>query len=255
MKEWQVFAHLESCPGPTTERKSPERNAISQLGAAQRQHNKSLERLPALSYGMLKDNALRKKMAELGISNQGPRVLLEKRHREWITLWNANCDAAWPKRRSELLRDLDMWERTQGGRAPTAGRATQNATVIKDKDFDGSAWAAKHDTSFRDLIASAQKSSAQAKKKPDTEETSQDEKPEENEIPQVSSAPLAEDVQMDSGVQETEAALDLGGNPPNQPDGPGHPVETTQPLPAELEVESTEEWKDVNHPGPSVCAP
>lgn len=159
-----MFSHLESCPGPASEPKQPEHNAIAQLGATQRQHNKTLERLPALSYGMLKDNALRKKMAELGISNQGSRQLLEKRHKEWVTLWNANCDAARPKKRGELLQDLDMWERTQGSRAPTSGKALQNAVIIKDKDFDGSAWAAKHDTSFKDLIANAKKSSAQARK-------------------------------------------------------------------------------------------
>lgn len=164
MKEWQVFTHLESCPG---EQKSPEPKPLSHLGAAQRQHNKTLERLPVINYGMLKENALRKKLAEVGISNQGPRHLLEKRHKEWITLWNANCDAARPKKRAELLQDLEGWERTQGTRAPTSGRAIQNAAIIKDKDFDGSAWAAKHDNSFKDLIANARKSNTQAKKKTD----------------------------------------------------------------------------------------
>ena len=167
MKEWQVFTHLESCPG---EQKSPEPKPISHFGAAQRQHNKTLERLPVINYGMLKENALRKKLAEVGISNQGPRHLLEKRHKEWITLWNANCDAARPKKRAELLQDLEGWERTQGTRAPTSGRAIQNATIIKDKDFDGSAWAAKHNTSFKDLIANARKSNTQAKKKTDENE-------------------------------------------------------------------------------------
>jgi E3 ubiquitin-protein ligase RAD18 len=30
--------------------------------------------------------------------------------------------------------------------------------MVKDKDFDGAAWATKHDTSFKDLIANARKS-------------------------------------------------------------------------------------------------
>jgi E3 ubiquitin-protein ligase RAD18 len=114
---------------------------------------------------MLKEQALKKKMLELGISSQGPRILLEKRHKEWLTLWNANCDAAIPKKRSELLHDLEVWERTQGGRAPTTGRVIQTAAVIKDKDFDGAAWAAKHDSSFKDLIANARKGREEAKKK------------------------------------------------------------------------------------------
>ncbi|UPL03710.1 hypothetical protein LCI18_014644 [Fusarium solani-melongenae] len=163
MKEWQVFKHLETCTGP----KPPQRKAGSSStssGNQQRQTN-APERLPTMSYSMYKDQALRKKLGDLGISNQGPRMLLERRHKEWVTLWNANCDAAKPKKRSELLHDLDVWERTQGGRAPTTGRAAQNAAIIKDKDFDGAAWAAKHDDSFKDLIASARKSRLEAKKK------------------------------------------------------------------------------------------
>ncbi|KAL6790112.1 hypothetical protein J3E68DRAFT_413313 [Trichoderma sp. SZMC 28012] len=174
MKEWQVFGHLESCPGPSAANSS--NNAVNSdttfsFGQSHRRQQKTLERLPPLNYSMLKEQALRKKMADLGISNQGPRILLEKRHKEWLTLWNANCDAAIPKKRSELLHDLEGWERTQGGRAPTTGRAIQTAAVIKDKEFDGAAWAAKHDTSFKDLIASARKSRLEAKKK--TEEAEQ----------------------------------------------------------------------------------
>lgn len=174
MKEWQVFGHLESCPGPSAAKNS--NNTVNSdttfsFGQSNRRQQKTLERLPPLNYSMLKEQALKKKMADLGISNQGPRILLEKRHKEWLTLWNANCDAAIPKKRSELLQDLESWERTQGGRAPTTGRAIQTAAVIKDKEFDGAAWAAKHDTSFKDLIASARKSRLEAKKK--TEEAEQ----------------------------------------------------------------------------------
>jgi E3 ubiquitin-protein ligase RAD18 len=106
---------------------------------------------------MLKDTALRKKMAELGLSTSGSRLMLERRHQEWVTLWNANCDSAKPKKRSELLHDLEIWERTVGSRAPTTSRAVNTGAQIKDKDFDGAAWAAKHGASFKDLIASARR--------------------------------------------------------------------------------------------------
>ncbi|KAF7542766.1 hypothetical protein G7Z17_g11294 [Cylindrodendrum hubeiense] len=141
-----------------------------------RQQTKPPDRLPALSYSMFKEQALRKKLAEIGISNQGPRALLERRHKEWITLWNANCDAARPKKRGELLQDLDIWERTQGGRAPVTGRAAQSAAVIKDKDFDGAAWATKHDSSFKDLIASARKSRLEVRKKMEDAKREEEEK-------------------------------------------------------------------------------
>ncbi len=114
---------------------------------------------------MLKDTALRKKMSELGLSASGARPLLEKRHQEWVTLWNANCDSAKPKKRSELMNDLDVWERTMGGLAPTMSRAANMGAQIKHKDFDGAAWATKHGNSFKDLIAQARSSRAQAGQK------------------------------------------------------------------------------------------
>lgn len=116
---------------------------------------------------MLKDTALRKKMGELGLSTAGSRQMLEKRHQEWITLWNANCDSAKPKERSELMHDLEVWERTMGSRAPTMSRAANIGVQIKDKDFDGAAWATKHDTSFKDLIAKARGSRNKAVQKKD----------------------------------------------------------------------------------------
>lgn len=192
MKEWQVFAHLESCPGPDAPTASPRipnlNNDATQTqqaqptGQMQRQQQNTLERLPSLSYSIFKEQALRKKLAELGISNQGPRPLLERRHREWLTIWNANCDAAQPRRRAALLHDLDVWERTQGGRAATTalGRAAQASAAIRDKDFDGAAWASRHGDSFKDLIADARRSRLAAQKKAD-DAAAEDEKNEDGE--------------------------------------------------------------------------
>ncbi|VUC20160.1 unnamed protein product [Clonostachys rosea] len=173
MKEWQVFGHIESCTGPSPKSQSTNTDRPTQLGATARIHNTTYERLPGLSYGLFKENALRKKLADLKIPNHGSRQILEKRHREWVTLWNANCDAARPKNRMQLLQELDTWEKTQGSRAPTTGRAAQNAAMIKDKDFDGAAWATRHNNSFQDLIANARKSSMEAKQKPKTDESSE----------------------------------------------------------------------------------
>lgn len=81
--------------------------------------------------------------------------MLERRHKEWMTLWNANCDSLNPRRKVDLLHDLDVWERTLGSRAPTNSRSQNLGAQIKDKDFDAAGWAAKHDASFKDLVASA----------------------------------------------------------------------------------------------------
>lgn len=73
-------------------------------------------------------------------------------------IWNANCDSARPKTKRELLQDLETWERTQGGHAPTASTSVNLGAEIKDKNFDGARWGAKHSDSFNDLISQALKS-------------------------------------------------------------------------------------------------
>jgi E3 ubiquitin-protein ligase RAD18 len=115
------------------------------------------ERLAQLHYGGLKDTALRKKLTDLGLSAVGSRQLLEKRYTEWVTLWNANCDATRPKSKGELKRELDIWERTQGGMTQASSSTQNPGAQIKNKDFDSAAWSSKHDDSFRDLIAAARK--------------------------------------------------------------------------------------------------
>ncbi len=173
MKENQVFQHLDtSCPGepqakpPTrqTPRNSSRSNNPSSAFPSRSNAPplKNPERLPAINYSMLKESQLRKKLQELGISAVGGRQVLERRHKEWMTIWNANCDSLHPRRKADLLHDLDVWERTMGTRAPTSSRSIHLGAQIKDKDFDGAAWAARHDTSFKDLITSARKNKFKA---------------------------------------------------------------------------------------------
>lgn len=182
MKLQAVDRHIStgSCPGapqPQSQLQAPisngastrstQSNFVSTSKAKTQQTAKALEHLPALNYSMLKDQALRKKLAELHISTYGSRQMLEQRHKEWVTIWNANCDSAHPKTRTELLRDLDTWERTMGSaaRTPTLYGAQAAPPQVKDKNFDGASWATSHDSSFKDLIAKARRTKKQAEQK------------------------------------------------------------------------------------------
>lgn len=108
-------------------------------------------RLPGLHYPMLSDKALRKKLQDLGIPTTGAKPVLIKRHQEWLNLYNSNCDASDDVRKTkrELLRELDAWERTQGG------SANVKESHIMRKDFDGQGYATEHKSQFDDLIANA----------------------------------------------------------------------------------------------------
>ncbi|OKL57693.1 Postreplication repair E3 ubiquitin-protein ligase rad18 [Talaromyces atroroseus] len=162
MKEQAVFNHLDTCKGPTEERipqhHSPFIRASPQPFQSLRTRTpaKTPERLPTLNYSLFKENVLRKKMKELGIPDWGPRVLLQRRHTEWMNLWNANCDAKIPKTKEELRRDLDVWERSQGGAAPQFGIPT-GPNAVMAKSFDAAAWSANHDDDFKRLIENARK--------------------------------------------------------------------------------------------------
>lgn len=121
--------------------------------------SKGLERLPAINYSLMKDGMLRKKFRDLGIPDWGHRPVLQKRHTEWVNLWNANCDAKYPKSKRELLHELDVWERTQGGSATQSSFGSNNANTVMRKDFDATKWSEEHDSDFKRLIANARKRS------------------------------------------------------------------------------------------------
>ncbi|KAI0910855.1 DNA repair protein rad18 [Ustulina deusta] len=189
MKPLQVDRHIDtSCPGepqpqpdPTppaqpSRRSSAKPTSITSAFAPSssttsapslsKKPQPTPDRLPALNYSMLKETQLRKELSELCLSTSGNRGTLERRHREWVMIWNANCDSQRPRRRAELLHDLEVWERTLGSRAPTASRSAAMGAQIRDKDFDAAAWAAKNDNFFRDLIADARRTRAQVQPKP-----------------------------------------------------------------------------------------
>lgn len=215
MKETQVDKHLDTnCPGspqPESQRAPASRDqSISMNGyqsiTKQPTTMKRPDRLPAINYSSFKEQPLRKKLAELGISTLGDRKMLERRHREWMTIWNANCDALLPRKKTELLQDLNTWENTLGSRAPTVSRSINLGAQIKDKDFNQQAWSTQHDASFRDLIANARKNVAKAKQNAIAENS----QPVAQELLE---SPLVEGVHPAPHHTQNEVVGGLPGNP------------------------------------------
>ena len=94
-------------------------------------------------------------MTELGIPSGGPKALLKQRHMEWVNLVNANSDSSQPRRKRELLHELDVWDRTQGRQILNAASDSTGANSVMRKDFDGATWAMSHDDDFQKLIHTA----------------------------------------------------------------------------------------------------
>ncbi|KAK0311506.1 E3 ubiquitin-protein ligase rad18 [Friedmanniomyces endolithicus] len=112
------------------------------------------ERLAELNYSLLKELPMRKKLEEIGIPGWGSKQLMIRRHTEWVNLWNADCDSDHPRPKRDLLQDLETWERTQGGRAPSTHGLSNG---VMRKDFDGVGWATKHGDEYSRLIADARR--------------------------------------------------------------------------------------------------
>ncbi|KAJ5122347.1 E3 ubiquitin-protein ligase rad18 [Penicillium atrosanguineum] len=159
MKEAAMFSHVGVCTGqkaPSPAKPQVTFRPIQPQQPATQSFVDPPERLPAINYSLLKDGQLKKKFRELGIPEWGNRSLLQRRHTEWMNLWNANCDSRNPKSKKELLKELTIWEKTQGGaQIPFAS----NADEIARKDFDRERWSSSHDDDFKRLIANARKKS------------------------------------------------------------------------------------------------
>lgn len=168
MKEAAVFTHLDTCVSSTGDTSPPPSTTKpASIAYTQPSSTSQKERLPTLAYSMLNDNALRKKLKELGISNQGPKLLMQKRHTEWVNLWNANSDSRTPRSKRDLLKELEIWERTQGRQIAN----NLGPSGVMAKDFDGDAYAKSNKNEFDDLIRNAREK-AKAKKTDSSEKMS-----------------------------------------------------------------------------------
>ncbi|KAI5290932.1 E3 ubiquitin-protein ligase rad18, partial [Ascosphaera aggregata] len=164
MRPALVFSHLDRCPGPFSQGQETNKSVISSksspksspfpFSSTPRHLPPTPERLPALNYTLLSDKTLRQKLSALGIPSWGSKQLLQRRHTEWINLWNANCDSRYPKSKRDLLHELDLWERTQGS---TNGNGNVHRVDVSRKDFDKENWGKGHQESFRGLIEQARR--------------------------------------------------------------------------------------------------
>ena len=169
MKESLVNSHLDKClageaPSPTpppndkTSIQSPRpAHIVSGTIAYSQTKPSTTNRLPTLNYSLLNDNAMRKRLKELGIPHDGSKELMRKRHMEWLNLWNANCDSLNPVSRLHLLKSLASWERTLGKQV---AKDQQGPNGVMVKDFDRDRYAKKQRNEFDDLIARARQNRA-----------------------------------------------------------------------------------------------
>lgn len=205
MKEEAVFLHLDTHNDPDAIKKIQparlrlrlRRSPSIEIVGRSRAKPKAPERLPQLNYSLMKDTALRKKLSDLGIPSTGPRALLMRRHAEWVNIVNANADSSKPKTKREMLRELDIWDRSTGRSIATSGTDLSTAGSIMSRDFDGAAWSANHKSDFDDLVSKARHIS-KVPEFPATKQTTDESMMDITHLP-TNHAPSAGGVLRDSG--------------------------------------------------------
>ncbi|KAI0725180.1 hypothetical protein C8Q72DRAFT_622447 [Fomitopsis betulina] len=124
--------------------------------------------LPTVSYHTLKDKRVQELLHEHGLPTTGDRPAWVRRHRQWLTLYNANLDRDPADRRApeQLRRELQRWEATEGGGAVGNGAGKKKVAGVEDVV----AYQTAHKAEFAQLIEAAR-----PKRTPRAEEPAQSE--------------------------------------------------------------------------------
>lgn len=132
--------HRGVCPGTEEGREELVRAAeaaktASKAHAAGNEYPK--KRLPLLAYSVLNDKVLRKKCEEYKLPSRGSRALREKRLKEYINRYNAECDSDNPKTVQEIIDDVVGAENEyKQATKPKRGEKMKQSKLTFKKLFD-----------------------------------------------------------------------------------------------------------------------
>lgn len=112
--------------------------------------------MPKLIYNLMKDQELRKRLRELGLSTSGDKATLITRHKKYTILYNSECDATQPRSIEELKIQFEQ-EEAESRRLVTEARLAAATVKIKAVDpetieKENSLYLQRHKESFDRLI-------------------------------------------------------------------------------------------------------
>lgn len=113
-------------------------------------------KLPRPNYNVMKEAEIRKMLVDLQLSKNGSKDRVIERHRQWVTLYNANLDAS-PKVQKtdlQLRRELAEWDRAFDESQRKQKSMNEEATKAYQEVNQGQ---------FNDLIKTARASHARNK--------------------------------------------------------------------------------------------
>ncbi|KAM6161970.1 E3 ubiquitin-protein ligase RAD18 [Erethizon dorsatum] len=147
--ENHINKHLDSCLS-REEKKESLRSSVQKR-----------KQLPKTVYNLLSDRDLKKKLKQHGLSIQGNKQQLIRRHQEFVHMYNAQCDALHPKSAAEIVEEIENMEKTR--MRLEASKLNENAMVFtKDQteeeiDEIHRKYRKKHQNEFQLLVDQAKK--------------------------------------------------------------------------------------------------
>ncbi|KAF8777324.1 E3 ubiquitin-protein ligase RAD18 like protein [Argiope bruennichi] len=108
--------------------------------------------LPKLVYHLLSEKEIRKRLKEHGLSTSGDRQTLIRRHKNFVTLYNANCDSLDPKPVEDLVLEIERQEIEE--RANTVPKQIQinKKSDISHIEKQQETYVKQHQSQFNSLI-------------------------------------------------------------------------------------------------------
>ncbi|XP_069793391.1 E3 ubiquitin-protein ligase RAD18 [Narcine bancroftii] len=111
--------------------------------------------LPKLVYNLLSDRDLKKKLKEYGLSTQGSKAQMVKRHQEFIQMYNSQCDSLNPRSAKDIAKEIEKNEKT---RAQLETKVVDHAMKFtkdqSEEEIDAvhKEYRMKHKKEFQELI-------------------------------------------------------------------------------------------------------
>jgi len=126
--------------------------------------------LPKLVYHLLSDKQIRRKLKDEGLSSSGDRQALIRRHKNFILLFNANCDSLNPKPVSELVLEIERQELEERLNAPERNTPINKRSEKTEIERENQLYAQENQYQFHALVRDIQEREiARIKKEEDSE--------------------------------------------------------------------------------------
>ncbi|GBN21806.1 E3 ubiquitin-protein ligase RAD18 [Araneus ventricosus] len=108
--------------------------------------------LPKLVYHLLSDKEIRKKLKEHGLSTSGDKQTLIRRHKNFVTLFNANCDSLDPKSIEDLVLEIERQEIEERANSAPKQIQVNKKSDISHIEKEQQTYVKQHQSQFNSLI-------------------------------------------------------------------------------------------------------